>query len=271
MTPCRGPGQALPPHITVVDLETTGHDPNEDRPIEIGWCRLWATGTDRCGEPAHWGDVGPAIHAQLVDPGRPIPPESSAVHHLIDDDVRGAQPWGAMLDLFERRLDGAVALAAHNAKFERQWLTPLVTGDRPWICTWKCALRAWPDAPGHASQVLRYWLAPRGLSRDLATPAHRAGPDAYVAAHLLRALLQQESLATLLKWSEEPALLPRVPFGRTPPDGWRGCPWSEVDDAFLMWILRRDFDEDVRFAARIEHERRRREWEEPEERDSDPP
>src|SRR5262245_25865334 len=41
--------------------------------------------------------------------------------------------------------------------FQRQWLTegwPEV----PWLCTYKSALRAWPDAPRHSNSVLRYWL-----------------------------------------------------------------------------------------------------------------
>jgi hypothetical protein len=26
----------------------------------------------------------------------------------------------------------------------------------PWICTYKCALRVWPDLDGHSNQELRY-------------------------------------------------------------------------------------------------------------------
>jgi exodeoxyribonuclease X len=43
---------------------------------------------------------------------------------------------------------------------------PRVTGERrghlllgPWICSYKCALRVWPELDGHSNQELRY--APR--------------------------------------------------------------------------------------------------------------
>jgi exodeoxyribonuclease X len=243
-----------PAYITVVD-------PLKDLPIEIGWVNLWAGEYDLLDHPTAWDRVGPAVQCDLIDPGRPIPPESSAVHHLIDADLRDALPWTHVQTRVRDWLGEPVAFAAHSAKFERQWLTPDLVGARPWICTWKCALRAWPEAPAHGNQVLRYWLDPVGLDRQQATPAHRAGPDAYVTAHLLRALLQLHPLAVLLQWSAEPALLPRVTIGRPPPEGWRGCKWSEVDDGFLWWILDRDFSEEILFAARTERDRRQREEE----------
>ena len=42
---------------------------------------------------------------------------------------------------------GVVALAAHRAAFEQRYCTPRLTGGAPWICTWKSALRVWPDLP----------------------------------------------------------------------------------------------------------------------------
>lgn len=143
--------------------------------------------------------------------------------------------------------------AAHNAKFERLFLEGYLPA-LPWICTWKCALVAWPDAPSHGNQVLRYWLNPEGIDRALAQPAHRAGPDAYATAFTLRELLKTYSIDQLVEISSQPALLPRVPFGKQ-----KGAKWSEVDDGFLDWILVRDFDSDVLHTARTELNRRRSE------------
>jgi exodeoxyribonuclease X len=78
----------------------------------------------------------------------------------------------------------------------------------------------------------------------MATPAHRAGPDAYVTAFLLEAMLQLATPQQLIDWTNQPALLVRIPFGNL-----KGRPWTEADDGFLDWVLERDFDDDVMFTA----------------------
>ncbi|MBC7800959.1 MAG: hypothetical protein H7Z10_10080, partial [Gemmatimonadaceae bacterium] len=146
---------------------------------------------------------------------------------------------------------GLVALAAHRVEFERRWCVDALTGGLPWVCTYKCALRVWPDMPSHSNQVLRYERRPLGLDRALSLPAHRAGPDAYVTAHHLRDLLDAAPLDQLIAWSREPALLVRVPFGP-----FRGRRWNELEDTALDAILARDSDRDMRFTARHERDRR---------------
>ena len=96
--------------------------------------------------------------------------------------------------------------------------------------------------------MLRYQRRPEGLDHSLGLPAHRALPDAYVTAHHLRDMLNTVSLETLLAWSREPGLLPRVPAG---PD--RGRAWSVLTDASLD-ALTRDRDQDIRFTAGKERE-----------------
>ncbi|WP_430912870.1 exonuclease domain-containing protein [Methylobacterium sp. sgz302541] len=234
--------------IRVVDLETTGFEPPEAAVCEIGFCDLvrdddaWLVGL-----PAHL----------LVNPGRPIPPETSAVHHIIDFDVREAPGFEeAARAVFydeERYQALRVVLVAHNAKFERQFLTPEVTGPVEWVCTYKCALRIWPEAPAHNNGTLRYWLRPQGLDRTRADPAHRAGPDAYVTAHLLREMLKEATLEELVAWSAQPALLIRCNFGKH-----RGTPWSEVPSDYLRWCAGQKMDEDVAFTVEQELARRAR-------------
>lgn len=248
------------PRIRVLDLETTGFKAPEHVPIEIGAQDLVAFRTDLAGDPVDW-TLGGEAFAALVRPDRDIPPESSAVHHLTGEDFQGiaVDSWKSAA---ERALGGeagsdVIAYAAHTARFEQQWLTPDLTGGRPWICTWKCALRLWPDAPSHSNQALRYWLwpvstMPGAPMRTIAAVAHRAFPDAYVTAHLLLAMLRGAPLRDLTRWSAEPCLLVRVPFGRDT----KGMKWAEVDDDFLGWVLARDFDEDVLFTAKHEVERR---------------
>jgi exodeoxyribonuclease X len=221
-----------PIRIRVVDLETTGTNPT-DAVVEIAAVDLV-------------GSEIVVVGSDLVKPFVPIPPEASAIHHITDDDVARCQPFEEHLPHY---LDysgdaGVSAFAAHNWRFEAQWLEEAI-GTRPAICTYKCALRAWPEAPGHSNQTLRYWLKPRGLSGLVASTAHRALPDAYITAFILRELLQVASFEQLVEWTEKPALLRRVTFGKH-----RGSVWSEVPPDYLSWIIdKSDMDEDVKFTA----------------------
>lgn len=231
--------------VRVVDIETAGLEPPDHKVVEIGWCDL----VD--GENG-WGvEEGRSV---LVNPGRAIPPETSAVHHLVDEDVAGGVDFIAGYQMAFPQSRPIIAIAAHNCKFERQWLTDEVTGLAPWICTYKAALRIWPEAPAHSNQALRYWLRPAGLNRAIAARAHRAFEDAYVTAFILRELLGRASIEQLVTWTAEPALQIRCGLGK-----WRGAPWRDVDDGFLRWVLGKDFDEDVLFTVR--HELAKREAE----------
>lgn len=235
--------------IRVIDLETTGFPPDAEV-IEIAAIEVMA-------RPMALPVVDDTWRSAFAHPSRSIPPEASAIHHIVDEDVADALSWyEAAQIVIDDRVD---IYAAHTAKFERAFITDAMTGGRPWICTWKCALRLWPDAPRHSNQALRYWLKPPGLDRAKAMLAHRAGPDAYVTAHLLAAMLELASVEQLIAWSNEPALLMRVPFGKDPPEGSRGMKWSEVEDGLLTWVLQRDFGEDVIHTVKVEIARRERE------------
>ncbi|HEY0311200.1 MAG TPA: 3'-5' exonuclease, partial [Allosphingosinicella sp.] len=99
------------------------------------------------------------VGSDLVRPSVPIPAPASAIHHIVDADVAQCRPLAEHLDVYmDRHMDvGVQAFAAHNWKFEAQWLGDHLQG-RPAICTYKCAMRVWPDAPAHNNQALRYWL-----------------------------------------------------------------------------------------------------------------
>lgn len=234
--------------IRVFDVETTGIDPKEDRVVEIAACDVTIYGLD----------VTP-IASYLVDPGRPIPPVASAVHHITDEHIAEAQA-ALFGEVWPNLYDPAITFyAAHNCEFEQGFM-PSPAGVE-WICTYKCALRAWPDAPGHSNQVLRYWL---GLDDEIdfvrasASLAHRAGPDAYVTAFLLAALLSdgERTVADLVAWTKEPKAYTTMSFGKH-----RGVKLAEVPADYLQWLRdgRHDMDADWRHCAKIELERRAKE------------
>ncbi|MBO1077912.1 DNA polymerase III subunit epsilon [Roseomonas haemaphysalidis] len=236
---------ASAPRLRVIDLETTGDSFSNGGVVEVGWQDLI------CQGDSTWALAGPP-QARLVRPAFPISPVTSAIHHIVDEDVAGAPAWADVApDVLQR--DGPLALAAHRAAFEKRWCTPQLSGRARWICTYKCALRLWPDAPSHSNQGLRYWRRPAELDRATGLPAHRAGPDAYVTAHHLRDMLALASLDQLLRWSEEPALLVRVPSGAL-----RGRRWEELEVAQLQRVLAGEWGQntDMLFTARAELARR---------------
>lgn len=227
--------------LRVIDLETTGGDRTSEI-IEVGF-------VDVVREGAAWRATPPV--SKLFRPRGTISFQAMAVHHLTpahfgaddshfdDDHLRG---------MFTEPAD---VMVAHNARFERRFLSDAATGGLPWICTVRSAKAVWPDAPGYANQVLRYW---RNLQLDstLADPAHRAGPDAWVTAHILIDLLAKADPDQMVAWTRESHNLSRVPFGKH-----RGKSWSEPPDDYLRWMTAQDdMEADVVAAARAEIDRR---------------
>ena len=227
--------------VRVVDLETGGT--GADDVCEIGW-------QDVVQDPSGAWRVGDERGAHYVNPGRPISPDTMAVHHILDAQVADAPFWKRLAPEVLRPAGGVLALAAHRAAFEQRYCRPALTGGAAWVCTWKCALRLWPDLPRFSNQMLRYLRMPEGLDHELGLPAHRALPDAYVTAHHLRDMLNTTSLDQLVAWSREPGLLPRVPAGSCRGKAWRDLALDDLNS------LAQERDVDVRFSAQTELRRR---------------
>lgn len=228
--------------IRCIDVETCGLPPDHAQVCEIATVDL-AQGA--AGETWMRGRVW----STLVNPGVPIPPESSAIHHITDDMVLEAPTVDDVLAGVEDE-PACGLFAAHEAKFEKACLPQLAPKIN--ICTRKCAATLWPDAPNHQAQTLRYWLKLR--FKDPIVP-HRALGDALVSAAILRACLAEVSLEDLLEISSHPVRLAKLPFGK---HAMKPC--AEVPSDYWQWVLNKgDFDdEDVLHTARCELNERRR-------------
>lgn len=221
--------------IRVIDIETTGTDPEHDAIMEIASVDM-----------VRGGGITNAIDT-LVRANRPIPPAASAVHHIIDDDTQEAPLLADVIDRFR----GADFYVAHNCSFEQSFFEANGIELGPWICTYKCALRAWPDFDGHSNQRLRYELGRAlpfaGLDRRAIAP-HRAASDVIVTAAVLEELFKVAPWGQLLQWSDEPPLYTRFHFGR-----YRGSRFDLIaanDPDYLRWIIERsDLEDGVKHSA----------------------
>lgn len=202
----------------VFDTETTGTDCKVDRLVEIAGARA----------------QGDFTFETLVNPGRDIPCEAKAIHHISEAEVMGAPFENEAVTLFLNELFGESPhqplLIAHNAKFDKGFIDRIAPEPMiEYICTYKCSLLAFPDAPRHTNQVLRYYL-----NLDVPTPEglypHRALYDVLVTRAIYLELRKIFSIERMIDITKNPVLLPKVPFGKH-----AGKTWDQVDYGYLKW------------------------------------
>lgn len=224
--------------VFTIDFETTDKDPKLAKPVEVAlYNRKWQYET--------------FIYCEN------IPAETSAIHHIVDADVVNAPDWNSVknnLAISCGYTNPLAVLVAHNAEYEKTILgddfVPVL-----WVCTYKCSLRVWPDAPAHRNEVLRYHLKlgeDRGRKHSHST--HNAMHDAKVTFTLFEELLKYTTLGQLIEWTEQPAKLPRMPMGKH-----FGQTWDTVPGPYLQWCINQaDMREDVKYCAKEELQRRRK-------------
>lgn len=227
--------QERPPIVRVMDFETTGMPELEEAEvIELGRVDL-DLASNTIGNP--W--------TALAKPRGPIPPEAKAVHHITEAMCAEA---GILANLWRPFWEGCAEtdlVAAHQADFEKHFHNG---NGRRWIDTYKAALVVWPDAPSHSNQGLRYWLdldADPDFDPAAAMPPHRALPDAYTTAFILRRLLALKPVDELVKIGKYPGLLRVMNFGKH-----RGLTFESAPADYLEWIVdKSEMGPDVKFTA----------------------
>ncbi len=236
----RKPEDAAPYTLArVIDTETTGMG-LDAQVIEIGW-------TDVRLFPGQGWAIESGPHAQLCSVTCEIEPSAMGVHHIIDDMLFG-QPEFA--DVLPKILEGVDYLAAHHAEFDSGFFPDKRT---PFICTMKAAAAIWPDLPDHKNQTIRYAKGLVAHDDPKSHPSHRAGPDTWITAHILLALLAEYRIEAIHKVSKEPRRMLTIPFGKH-----AGAKFSELPLDYLQWMVsdKNDLKEDAKFNARRELQRR---------------
>jgi DNA polymerase-3 subunit epsilon len=130
--------------FVVFDCETTGLHPNDgDRMVSLAAVRI-VGGRIMTGESFN----------RIINPGRPIPAESTRFHGLTDAHVQGKPPIEVVLPQFKAFAEDAI-LVAHNAAFDLKFLRMFEQGsgvrfDNPVLDTMLLSEFLDPAAKGHS-------------------------------------------------------------------------------------------------------------------------
>jgi CBS domain-containing protein len=164
-------------NAVVVDTETTGLDPAKARIVEIGLVPLKSGKLDETG-----------AQRQLVNPGEPIPPATTKIHHIDDGTVATAPAFAGAWPQIAQRLGDTVVightlgfdLAVLKRECERAglaWRAPRTLDTR------LLAQVVEPRLSGYTLEHLSSWLNVAVVDR------HSAVGDAILTARIFLALL----------------------------------------------------------------------------------
>ncbi len=232
--------------IVAFDLETTGLDPENDRIVEFCFIEL----DDGLDELSRW--------SERVNPGVPIPPETTAVHGITDADVAACPTFDAFADRIQAILDDSI-LMAYNHGFD------INTVHYELVRHGRQGLRM--DHPVIDPLVIFRQHHPHSLAGAVKQyldesfdDAHAAEADtekmvdvfrAQIKAHGLPAkasdnLLQRDRrfLDRSRKFYEDTEGVVRFGFGK-----YRHEPINEHID-YVQWMINRDFPEDTKNVAK---------------------
>ncbi|MBB3187911.1 3'-5' exonuclease [Microbacter margulisiae] len=87
--------------LIIFDLETTGMNIATDRIIELSYLKIYPNGKEE----------GKTLR---VNPGMPIPPETTAIHGIKDEDVASAPTFGSIAKNLAKDFEGC-DLAGYNS------------------------------------------------------------------------------------------------------------------------------------------------------------
>lgn len=173
---------------TVFDTETTGLRPSEgDEIIQIGAVRI-----------VNGRLLREEAFEQLIDPKRPLSPESVAIHGIQPEMLEGQPTAEVVLPLFHRYAEGTV-LVAHNAAFDMRFLELKerqlgIRFDQPVLDTLLLAYVLFPNQDSNRLEALAERFGIRIVGR------HTALGDAIVTAEAflkMIPLLEERGITTL--------------------------------------------------------------------------
>ena len=192
--------------IVALDVETTGLSAEDDKIIEIALVKMRA-------------DQVEDVYCTLVQPGRPVGPDSERITGISDKDLEGAPRFEEIAAEVHSRLEGCAVLA-YNLAFDRGFIQKALKENgfawpetAPMLDPLILARGVFPDQRGYKLGLIAKRV---GVSLE---EAHRASHDAEAAGRVLYAMvdLLPEKLKELLELQSEWA----ADFARRT-SNWRG-------------------------------------------------
>lgn len=199
----------IPMYALIVDVETTGLDPNKDCVIEIGAILF------------DYGIGQPACSISFVLPCDENPVEH--VNKIPAPLTKNAEPTsvpGYSQEVLWAMIDAADFVVAHNAAFDKKWL-PQAMGK-----TWVCTMEDFPWAPELGLKG-RFSLAALALAHGIPVWAqHRALTD---CTYISQVFEKTEGLAEKLSEAAEPKTLyvANLPYARRQEAKDLGFVWND--------------------------------------------
>ncbi len=236
--------------LAIFDIEATGINPRTDRIIELSVIKLVPPKGER------------EVRSFLVNPGIPIPPESTAIHGIKPDDVQGKPTFKDLAADIYRLLEGC-DLAGYNViRFD---LPMLIEEFLRASINFDVSTRRVVDA-----QRIFHKKEPRDLKAALAfycdelfLDGHRAEADALATLRVLEGQLERykdlpATMDELARYCDlrDPSWVDRdgklrwvdgeiaINFGRK--KGEKLSVLARADPGFLKWMLKGDFASDTK-------------------------
>jgi DNA polymerase III subunit epsilon len=222
-----------------LDCETTSLDPETNRIIEIAVVLFKE-------------DEILASFETLIDPEISIPEESTFIHHITNDMVKGKPKIQQVLPNVLSMI-GKFIIVGHGIPFD---IACIVNSSKrhsipchlvqPHLDTLRLA-RLYGESPINSLEKLRehFNIASEG--------AHRAMSDVLVNIKVFKFLVQKyKTTEEILERLKKPILLKTMPLGKH-----KGRSFSDIPQEYLKWALTKDFDQDLVFSIRSELKKRK--------------
>lgn len=241
------------PVVAIIDVETTGINPDKDRVIEFAVQK----GLDSNGYSQSW----------RVNPGIPIPAGASAVHGIYDDDVKDKPPFAALIPVIQKIIAGTDIIVGYNLEFDLRCIASEFrrAGAEPLEISKKLQidpLKIWRHfEPRKLEDAVRRFVGEEHES------AHSAEGDVAATGKVLKGMLKQFGLGQMswievanilepersswvgpsshLRWKEGAVV---INFGRN--SGRTLHDIFDEKDGYFDWILKQDFPAHVKIIVR---------------------
>lgn len=235
--------------VAIIDVETTGVNPERDRIIEFAAQK----GLDGDDFRQVW----------RVNPGVPIPPQATAVHGISDEDIKDAPPFPALVPIVRKIITGADVIVGYNLEFDLKCLNAELkrAGEPQLDLSEKIVvdpLRIWRHfEPRRLEDALRRFVGEEHVD------AHSAAGDVAATGKVLLGMLKSFGLQDL-SWEEMRNILEPdrsswigstshlrlkdgevvINFGKNSGRSLHSI--RQEDSSYLDWILSSDFPAHVK-------------------------